>query len=402
MTDRASRSHLLPARPRPALIAVWGVMAALNLAAGVVIASWPDRQADLETMTQWGRNWLLLGLHVYGPAEEDPADYPPHAIVMLSLLALLPDAWRVPLWAGLNLALVIGAAWLAVRTVRPDIGRMESALPVLILLCWGGLRALLQFSLLAFVFGLLAVVLADRRPVWSGLCLGMGLMKPQMTAPIFLWALFTRRFRLAGIAIAPIALGFGLVCARTGMTPDALAKDYLATLAGLYMGDATMIGLAELRPLIRLTTSNHAVVDLVASILALALLAVVCALGLKEGRTTRTLLYSAPGLAALWSLMTFYHLTYGFILLLPLGALLLFDDNPQTFFFRRRVFWAMQAALMFDVPGLWWRFGHLVSAPPFVSDLTIHVDRFVMVGLFVCVAVLAVRRQGSGVAARAD
>jgi hypothetical protein len=391
MTDPNERFQLLPTNPRPLLVAAWGLLAALNLSAGAVIASWPERQADLETMTRWGRDWLVLGLNVYGPVEDDPVDYPPHAIIALSSLALLPDSWRIPVWAGFNLVLAILAPYLAVRAVRPDFTRMRAALPVLMLLCWGGFRALLQFSLLALVFGLLALVLADRRPRWSGFFLGMALMKPQISAPIFLWALFTRRFRLAGWSIAIVVLGLVLVCVRAGTAPAVVLKTYVQTLAGFYTGEAIMIGLAQLRPLFALSISSPVLVDLFAGVAAVSLLVLVCVLGVKEGRSNRAVLYSAPGLAGVWSLLTFYHLTYGFILLLPLAALLLLDNTSATFSFRRRVFWVMQLALMFDVPGLWRRFGPLTGASPTISEFTIHVDRLVMLGLFAAVATLAHR-----------
>jgi hypothetical protein len=391
MTDSNERFQLLPTKPHPLLIAVWGFLAALNLSAGAVIATWPERQADLETMTRWGRDWLVLGLNVYGPVEDDPVDYPPHAIVALSLLALVPDGWRIPVWAGFNLLLAIVAPYLALRAVHPTLTRMGAALPVLMLLCWGGFRALLQLSLLALVFGLLAMVLADRRPRLSGWCLGMALMKPQMSAPIFLWALFTRRFQIAGWSIAVVVLGFTLVCARAGVAPVTVVRTYVQTLTEFYTGEAIMIGLAQLRPLFALAVRSPVLIDFFSGVAALSLLVLVCVFGVRERRSNRAVLYSAPGLAGIWSLLTFYHLTYGFILLLPLAALLLLDDSSTTFSLRRRIFWLMQIALMFDVPGLWWRFGSLTGASATVSQLTIHVDRLVMLGLFAAVATLARR-----------
>jgi hypothetical protein len=389
MTDPNARFQLLPTRPHPLLIAAWGLLAALNLAAGAVIALSPERQADLETMTRWGRDWLVLGLNVYGPVEDDPVDYPPHAIIALSLLALVSDGWRVPVWAGFNLLLAIFAPYLALRAVRPNLTQTGAALPALMLLCWGGFRTLLQFSLLALVFGLLAMVSADRRPRWSGFCLGMALMKPQVSAPIFLWALFTRRFRMAGWSIAVVVLGLALVCARAGVDPLTLVRTYVQTLAGFYTGEESLIGLAQLRPLFALALRSPALIDVFSGLAALSLLVLTCVLGVRERRFNRTVLYSAPGLAGVWSLLTFHHLTYGFILLLPLAALLLLDDSSTTYSFRRRVFWMMQLVLMFDVPGLWWRFGPETGAWGNVGELTIHVDRLVMLGLFAAVAMLA-------------
>lgn len=76
-------------------VAIWAALATLNLAAGVVIASWPARQADLDTMRRWTRAWLLDGRNIYAVDQRWP-EYPPHAIVALSPIALLPDRWIVP------------------------------------------------------------------------------------------------------------------------------------------------------------------------------------------------------------------------------------------------------------------------------------------------------------------
>jgi hypothetical protein len=181
MTDGIPLSDLLPARPRPTVLVTWGLLACLNLSAGLVIASWPERQTDLETIRWRGHQWLMLGSNIYSHSE-DASDYPPHAVVTLSPLGLLPAAWAVPIWASANLGLAVAAPYLTLHAVRPAAPIAALVLPILMFLCWGGFRTLLQFNLLALVFGVLAMAVADRRPIWSGLCLGMALMKPQIAA----------------------------------------------------------------------------------------------------------------------------------------------------------------------------------------------------------------------------
>ena len=88
-----------------------------------------------------------------------------------------------------------------------------------------------------------------------------------------------------------------------------------------------------------------------------------CTVAFAEARRDR-LRYAAPPLAGLWSLLTFYHLTYGFVILLPLAVALWFEDEPTTQVFRRRLFWALQLTMMFDATVLWRWFGHVVPAPP--------------------------------------
>ena len=76
LTRAPSTRSFLSAR-RSVLIG-WALMAALNLSAGVVIASLPERQTDLETMREWGRDWLVAGSNIYVGYGNAP-DYPPHA-----------------------------------------------------------------------------------------------------------------------------------------------------------------------------------------------------------------------------------------------------------------------------------------------------------------------------------
>jgi hypothetical protein len=374
-------------------------MAALNLSAGVMVSSWSDRQADLDSMRRWGRGWLVEGTDIYQAVGEAP-DYPPHAIVFLSPVGLLAAKTAVPAWAAFNLALAVLSVYLTVCTVsshpRPG-GTMASAsvaLPMLMFLCWGGFRTLLQFRLLTLTCGLASIVLAGRRPVWGGLSLGFALMKPQVAAPFVLWALFTRRWRSLAVAALVVIAGFLLYCVRAAAHPLDVVASYLAILRFLYTGDGVgLSGLAQVRPLVALAVSNPAMVDAVAGGIALVLLAGICALGFAEGRRRSSMMYSAPALAGIWSLLTFYHLTYGFILLLPAAALLLWAEEPGSLALRRRTFWLLQAALMFDVPGLWRRFGPALSAPAALGAVLVQSDRVLAIALFVSMTALALGRR---------
>ena len=75
---------------RRAAVAAWGLLACLNLSAGLAIAAWPERQADLDTVRGWGAEWLFRAGNIYAVDHAWP-EYPPHAIVMLSPLAALPE-----------------------------------------------------------------------------------------------------------------------------------------------------------------------------------------------------------------------------------------------------------------------------------------------------------------------
>ena len=99
-------------------------------------------------------------------------------------------------------------------------------------------------------------------------------------------------------------------------------------------------------------------------------------------------MYSAPPLAAVWSLLTFYHLTYGFILLLPAAMLLMFAGDSRTSTRRAIMLSVLQLALMVDVPGVWRRVGHLFARPEIANALLPHFDRVLMAVAFACLAAL--------------
>jgi hypothetical protein len=422
----------------PFWLAGWTLMAVLNLAAGVVMSSVPERQNDLKTIERWGRAWLVNGSNVYR-LDEEQVDYPPHAIVVLSPLGLLPETVSVPIWASLNLALSVLAVYLAVRTARPKapltaialgarssdaerapsrrapraaifeiisvfsrrsrptrsvFGYPDTLLAMAMFLCWGGFRTLLQFSLLTLTLGLAAIVLADRRPARSGICLGLSLMKPQIAIPFVLWAVFTRRLRVLIVAATVVVGGFLVYCLRAWVSPVAVVVRYTEILGTSYWDPTTdLVGLAQARPLVALVMSRPGSVNAVVTALALVLLAGICALGYLEGRDRPTLMFSAPALAGVWSLMTFYHLTYGFILLLPVATLLLWVDDPGSQVLRARIFWVLQAGLMFDVPGLWRRFGVPLHLPSSVDAVLLHADRVLIAVLFAAVTVLSFRNR---------
>jgi glycosyl transferase family 87 len=379
--------------PRPVL-AAWALMAALNLSAGVVIASWPERQADLDSVSRWGHAWLVSGWNVYATPDVGLPDYPPHAVVALSPLGALPDTWAVPVWAALNLGMALLACCLVVRAMDPDARVGEHLLPIAMFLCWGAFRTLLQFSLLTFTFGLLTMVLARRRPTWSGVCLGLALMKPHIAAPFFLWAMFTRRLHVAGVGVGVVALGTIIFCLRAGTNPIGVTLGYFEILRGYHTGDAPLVGIAHLRPLIALAVSHPAWVDVVTGAVAVLLLGAIGVLGVAECRRWATIPYSAPALAGVWSVLTFYHLTYGFVVLLPAAMQLRSARDSETAIFRRRVFWGLQLAMMVDVPGMGRRAGQLLTSPPMLDSVLSHFDRWLMLGLFACLAALAVERVG--------
>jgi hypothetical protein len=370
----------------------WAALAALNLAAGIVISSQAHRMSDFENMMRWGHAWLVEGRNVY-EIDGWAVAYPPNGVVALSPLGLLPLGIAHPTWMLLNIMMAIVAPYCAARFFRPHDSLRVIALPVLMFLCWGGVRTLTQFSLITLVLSMAAMMLADRSRVMSGACLGLALMKPQVAIPVFLWSVFTRRWTLVLTAVLMAGGLFAVFCVQADASPIRVVARYAEILAAYHTGDAILAGISEFRPLIYQLITDVSKVDAIASSIALGLLAGICATGFQEGAVRKRVLYAAPPLVACWSLMTFYHLTYGFVTLLPVMMLLALNDTRRSTL-RQALFWILQLGMMFDVPGLSRRAG-LAETALYVNVLA-HVDRALMVTLFAGLVALAWREEPEG------
>lgn len=339
-------------------------------------------------MMRWGRYWLVEGANVYEPGRWGSVDYPPNAVVLLSPLGLLSLEVAHPIWLLLNLGLAVLAPYFAARFMRPHDPFRVIVLPVLFFLCWGGVRTLTQFTLIALTCSMAALVISVGRPVVGGLWLGVALLKPQVAAPVFLWTVFTRRWRAVFTSLLVVGALSALFCLRSQAPPAWIAARYVETLAVHHTGEAILAGISELRPLIRQAVTDLAEVDAIAISIALGLIAGIIVAGFQEGASRKRVLYTAPPLVACWSLMTFYHLTYGFVILLPVLMLLALNDARRSTL-RTSLFWLLQLGMMFDIPGLSRRAGF--AGTPLFTNVLSHADRALMLTLFVGLVVLAWR-----------
>ena len=99
-------------------------------------------------------------------------DYPPNAIVLLSPLGLLPLArCASDLDTAEHRRMAILAPYCAARFFRPHDPFRVVALPILMFLCWGGVRTLTQFTLIALTCSSVAAMVSpiagahDERPL---------------------------------------------------------------------------------------------------------------------------------------------------------------------------------------------------------------------------------------------
>ena len=289
---------------------------------------------------------------------------------------------------SVNISLAILAPYLAARFFRPRDPVRVVLLPVLMFLCWGGVRTLTQFTLIALTFSMAAMALAESRPIAGGVWLGLALMKPHVAVPVLLWSVFTRRWTTMLGALA-MAGGLFAVYLRLGAaSPREVIARYADILALYHTDEAILAGISELRPLIARLVTDVSTVDAIAGSISLGLMAGICAAGFQEGAVRKRVLYTAPPLVACWSLLTFYHLTYGFLILMPLMMLLALNDAEPSKL-RRGVFWLLQLGMMFDIPGLSRRAGLANTA--LYSNVLSHADRGLILTLLIGVVILARR-----------
>ena len=360
-------------------------LAALNLVAGLVVFN----RLDFQLMHGWTSAWLWHGVDLY--AGESYTDYPPNAIVTLSPIALLPLAPSAWLWALGTIALAIAAPLVAAKAVRDsvsdgvrdDVQGADLALLTLTFLCWSATRSLLQYSLLTLMFGVLAWRLADRRPWVAGMLLGLAVMKPQSALPFCLWVLVTGRWRLVLPSILTVAVLWLAYCARVGAAPLAVAADYVAIMREMYAGPYQQVGHSEFA---RLAPEGSADLwRMLTALVTFGLITTTVVLQLrraKRGGAGYPRFPALPGIVAAAVLITFRHLSYAFVALLPAVAWLLLDAEPVWQRARRRLFWFMQAGLILDVPTAGRLLEKLGVPLGTVGTMLGHADRIFLVACF--------------------
>jgi hypothetical protein len=352
-----------------------GWLAAINLLAGTVNALRPHQSQDLKTVREWSTLWLWEAANPYAVAR---ADYPPNALIFLSPLALVPEQLVALIWVGLSLGLAAISVWLTFRMLFPQASLRAVVLPALLFLSWGGLRIGLgvgQFHLLALTLGLAAVATADKRPHVSGVLLGLALIKPHLAGAFFLWAVLTRRWRVAVIALLIVLLGVLAFAARLGRSPIELALSYLSVLESELAGSTPATGV-DLRPLLHLMMGPTQEASVVHVGLVAVLLAAVVGLAMRLGRAQH------PGpillsLCCVFALLALPHSVYDIVLLLPVALWLHGASRPSaTVAWSKHatskwiVFWLLQAALVLEVPGIAYKLtGHSRAALPLLTGV---------------------------------
>ena len=376
---------------------LWLFLAVVSLGWGFFISISTEQSHDLRLVHLWLRKWLLEGSHVYSLDDFIGTNYPPHAIVALSPLALIPESWLIPIWGLVNLALAPMVGYLAFRVMKPEALRRAALLPCAMFLSWAALRngiELGQFTLLTLGLGLLAVLFEEKRPILGGLFLALALMKPHIGAAFFLWALFTKRWKMALVACLCMGLGVLLFSLRLAESPIESVRAYLGVLQyqfgrGVDAQGFLALRWVELRPLVALFIPSEIWTSRIDRLLLIVMLACAGAVGLMKSALNKQQRDAAVlQLCCLWLLMGVFHNPYDSILLLPvlMGLWATSVPHPSTSkrWLDRTALWVLQIALVMEVPGLWWKLSKTInlSSLNWAGLLLENLDRLVVLGLF--------------------
>jgi hypothetical protein len=376
------------APPRAARIG-WvalAIAACVNIAAGVVIALRdPGRAADLWTMYEWCRGWLIDRQSLYTLVDAS-TDYPPNAIVLLSPVALVPPRWLVPLWAAAAVVLTPVLPWLVLRAAS---GRRPAAqtlvVPLLLVLCWAAPRTLLQFSLLSLTLAAAALLVADTRPWLAGAALGVGLFKPHLTGPIALWMVVTGRVRQVMVAAALVAAGWAAYDARIAENPLTTAAGWWRAIGSQYAGAEGLVGHTSVRAWTQIAVADPPTADALWIAVAMVLLAATAALAWRDrARRLDAGGMALPAMFCLWSLLVTYHNGNNAILAVPAFAFLWFRPDHPSPLARWTPIAVLQAALVFDVPVRL----HDVAAPAWIRIAIEHFDRIILLMTLALIAAI--------------
>jgi hypothetical protein len=303
-------------RGRPWL---WACVAAASLAIGVWIAVLPGRSLDLQEVTVWAATWDFGRGNPYAVSGLR-MDYPPHALLLLGSFHLLPAGAAPALFAGLNLIVCVLAVRLTVQVTLEGAG--VAAVPsdrlvlVAILLTFGVFRSSLwlgQLMPVAWLFLLVAIREAGRRPMLAGLCLGLGLFKLNLAAAVVLYLLTQRRWRVLVAGAGAVLSMTAVVAWMTGVTPWAIVADYLTGMIAMYGPAGYVPDWLSLRGMV-----EHPLAQI-----AVAAYLVITG-GLLARLTARRSLSDAHVLALwlLWTLQAVSHQRFNLVMAVPAVLLL--------------------------------------------------------------------------------
>lgn len=375
----------------------WVALAGVSLGWGFISALRPGHSQDLKIIDEWLRTWLRQGANPYY-LTPNVANYPPHGIVFLSPLSLIPEQWVAHVWALLNLAIVVLVGYAAFRILRAGATNSLVLVPCAMFLAWAGVRTGLgngQFTMLMLGVGLLSFLFEEKRPVLGGLFLALALTKPHIGGAFLLWALLTRRWKMSLVACVVMGLGVGIFALRLNENPFESVRSFLAVLQhqfgrGVEVQGSMALRMVELRPLVALFIQHEVWATRVHQLLLVILLGCTGLVALIKCRLNSWQRDMAVlQLCCLWMLMSVFHNPYDTVLLLPvfagLWAMSLRHPSESGLWQDQAAMWVLQLAMVIELPAIWWRLSKItdVSSYNWAGVLLSNFDRLLVLGLFV-------------------
>lgn len=315
-----------------------------------------------------------------------PANTAP-IVLFISLFSWLSWSTARFVWSLLLLCLACLIPFLTFRLIPYRIPRQMKWILVLVFLSLKSTRAAIstgQTTLLVFTL-MLSVVLLWRKERWllSGVCLGVALSKYSLALPVFLYALYKRRWRVALISFVVQFSGLLIVWGITGSDPMTIIKAYYA----IAMEHAIMPGL-HLQGVLKPETWLHQWSPLLISLIVFPLIW----LGWKRQRS-KSILHDTVVLVTLliWGLLSTYHRIYDAVLIFPFITLMVvWWQNPTI--------WTVPQPLRFTIIGATifglilpilpsWQIRNAISWS-FVSQLLTLIEQSVTILLLYMLCVL--------------
>jgi hypothetical protein len=261
-----------------------------------------------------------------GPLATVPANTAP-IVLLLSLFSWLPWSVAKTTWYIFNFLLVLILPWLTIRWLpRPNnLGIMPVTLFFLSFYALKGTRAALgtgQTTLLVLTLMLLCLLTWERSWLLAGLFLGIALSKYSIALPLFLYALFRRKYRVMVVAVLVQLLSLLILSAITGSRPFSIVQSNYQIMQrhinfpGIYLAELFDHG-----------STMRLIAPVVLTVLMLVYLVWYT---YRQPRSTRFAAESSfrgrhmMAAFALWTLLVAYHRPYDGVLVIFFMAIVLY------------------------------------------------------------------------------
>ena len=333
---------------------LWGALALVSLAIAVGIALQPGRSLDLHIVQGWLQHWLSTGTSVY-PVVDLEVDYPPHALVLLLPLHLLPDGSGAALFLVFNLATTLWMVWMLTGWMAAETGMGASTRDrmtfALMLLTWGAIRVGLwngQTVALAICAAIYTIQMHSRAPWSSGAALVVAACKPTLGIGVGLILLFRGGYRALAIAAGlTLALTIGYD-ASVGLPPLGSLAEYLGSLERMYTGELYFRGVTNLRAVFVDLSNQHPWSHAAFGVYGLIALAALLRFGWPTRRKpgAQVLITTA---CLLWTLLALPNQRYYLVLLAPVVWLLVWTPERIAAPGARWPAWTAAALVIFNL-----------------------------------------------------